>query len=115
MKCELCNRNVKRGSKLCNKHYFEQRSLSQPLCNVKGCKSKAFSRGYCQKHYMRIYRSGSLELNKRIYGTTVLDEYNAFKEMYNNAVGVSCMVRIRHKLLILEQQALEMGMELSAV
>lgn len=31
------------------------------MCKVEGCNNKIHSRGYCSKHYIRLYRSGKLK------------------------------------------------------
>lgn len=40
--------------------------MSKPIsyCSFDGCGKRAFGNGYCQKHYMRLRRKGTLETSK---------------------------------------------------
>src|SRR5262245_27287402 len=38
-------------------------------CRVQGCKAKHKAKGYCERHYMRLYRNGTLTCRDKNYGS----------------------------------------------
>lgn len=53
------------------------------LCSVTGCKTAAASQGFCQKHYMRLWRHGDTDDHRPIgYGSKVKHSvYNSWNDL----------------------------------
>lgn len=87
-KCKIdgCVTNTRIKSGFCGKHYQKFRKYGDPLfkryslptsCKIEGCGNRGtlkksgkryFHRGYCGKHYVRVYNGASLERVTRVLG-----------------------------------------------
>ena len=86
-------------------------------CTAPGCGERAWARGYCRKHYNRLYRTGQLELARddralqaRRAGALASEVRHAEQELararadYAVAVGVAALVRFAVRIREIEQQ-----------
>lgn len=51
---------------------------TKPICKIDGCDKASIARGWCRKHYMRVNRTGSVEIKKRGKGCRFLDKALSF-------------------------------------
>jgi hypothetical protein len=64
----LCERNRTMDASLAlsttrvKPYRYRLRAAAVLICSIEGCDGKAVGRGYCDKHYRRLLRRGSLEL-----------------------------------------------------
>lgn len=52
-------------------------------CNVDKCETQSIylTKGMCQKHYMRIYRKGTIETEREMHGMTNKKEYQIWHQI----------------------------------
>lgn len=62
---------------------MSQKILEPRVCSVSDCETLSIylTKGMCQKHYIRMYRKGTIETERSMHGLTGTPEYSVWSAM----------------------------------
>ena len=96
--------------------------MTKPICKVEDCNEPAHAKGYCRKHYAKMWREkgrkesdkGTAKQSKKAkrainerYRALLFELKNA-RKMYDSVVGISTRIRWKKRMRWLQQELMSL-------